>query len=212
MAVYRYLDDAWIDEFFMHGRLLLSTYDRCRTHEDLVRRDEREGKRQFHISHGNYGLAGLQTAGSRSHLLCASLLSSEDLMRHFGTTSYFSINNVSAFAEEVGKSPPAFVSLRYAKCTYVPERSIARRSAEPIRPDITRMLAAVEANDHEKVEEAFEEMNRALARIVDRQISDQVYSLKSHSASPEQEFRFVWTVDHDVPGPTAIECPRAAVY
>jgi hypothetical protein len=212
VTVYRYLDECWIDDFFAHGRLLLTTYERCRTHEHSVRRDEGEGKGQFYISHGDYGLAGMQTAGKRSYMLCASLLACEELMTRFGTTGYFCIDDVAGFCDAIAECLPSFASSRYGTCAYVSERSITRHSASPIPPDPTRLIVAAESNDRSALEEAFEAMNRELARTVADHIGEEIYFLKPDGYSSEHEFRFVWTVGHDVIEPRVVECPKAVGY
>lgn len=212
MIPIRYLDAKWINDFFVAGRLMLSTYEKCRTHEDLSRRDEREGKGNFHITDGLYALTGIQTSGSRSYILCTSLSESSALMRHFGTDDYFRIVDVPGFCKAISSSLSGFLSYKFGRCKYLPERSVVRNTLQSIPPDPSELLEAAKVKDQRAVEESFYRMNAQLAKRIDDEISDEIYFLKENTSEVKDEFRMIWTVNEDVVAPKEVVCPDATQF
>ena len=45
--LYRYIRQQYVDDFFENGNLRFTTLYTCRSHEDLIRRDDQEGKSIF---------------------------------------------------------------------------------------------------------------------------------------------------------------------
>lgn len=60
---FRYLPTPYVNGFFSDGSLLFTTYEKCRTHEDLTRRDSREGKASFHFPHAGQAASGIYGVG-----------------------------------------------------------------------------------------------------------------------------------------------------
>jgi hypothetical protein len=204
---------AYVDKFFFDGSLLLTTYEKCRTHESLVRRDSREGKSNFHFTHGIHAVSGIQDVGKQSYMLCTSATLSEEIMMGFGVDSWIEIVDPPAFAEAVSRSIQGFIELRLAPCQYVSERSLERTTRRPVMPDPTPPVEAANRGDGEAVVAAFHAMNRSLADRLDEEMKDKTYFLKE--AVPfevENEFRFVWTVDHEVVVPRVFACKDAVKY
>jgi hypothetical protein len=210
---YRYMQADYVESFFCDGSLLLTTYEKCRTHENLTRRDSREGKANFYFPHGSFVASGIQGVGKRSYMLCTSSTLSEGIMTRFGVDSWIEIVDPPAFADAISRAVPGCLSLRLAPCQYVAVRSVERTTERPIMPDPTRLLEAASSGDSGAVEVAFHAMNREMADHLDEEMEDSTYFLKE--AVPfeiEDEFRFVWTVDHDVVDPKVFICKEAAKH
>ena len=203
----------YVEQFFLDGSLLLTTYENCRTHEDLVRRDAREGKVNYHLLHGSQAVSGIQGVGKRSFMLCASSTLSAEMMTRFGTKNWIEIIDPLAFAEAISRKLPGFLQLRMAPCRYVSERSVERQTARPIMPDPAQLLQAARSGAYGGVEAAFHAMNRELADRLTDELDDDPYFIKE--AVPfdvEDEFRFVWTVSDEVISPLVVNCKEASKY
>lgn len=206
-VLYRYLPTKYIDDFFRDGSLLLTTYERCKIHEDKVRCDPNEGKRTYMLTHGGKVLAGIEGVGRRSYLLCTSMLADAD---HFDDKSYFTINDPLAFASAIARSVPAFRSGRLGKCLYRPDRSLSRESQRPVIPDPSELRAA---QSQEAVELAFNKIQQAMADLVDAELGGETYFVKAEVPfKKDAEFRFIFTVKDDVAGPLVVPCPEAISF
>lgn len=203
----------YVQRFLSEGTLLLTTYEKCRTHEDLTRRDAREGKTNFYFPHGNQVIAGIQGVGKRSYMLCTSSTLSDEILTRFEVDDWIEIVDPSAFAEAISRAIPGFLELRMAPCRYVSERSIERTTEKPIMPDPAQLLQAVHSGVAGAVDAAFHAMNREMADRLDDEMGDKTFFLKEESPfSVEDEFRFVWTVDHEVVAPKTFTCMEAVKY
>ncbi len=213
-SLFRYISAVHVDSFFRTGELRLTTYERCRTIEDESRRDTQEGELQFFVRSSEDGapaMAGVHGVGRRSYLLCLSEEHSVRLAAHFKEDSVFAINDVEAFAEEIGKCLPKGASLKKVEmggCRYK-ERSIeATRQLSCLRvsPELSRALAA---NDDGEIRRLLELIPAMMAQDIHSVIQDDGYFIKGPDHAHEKEFRIVWTVDAEVDGPAHVFCPSA---
>ena len=205
--LYRYLPTRYIDDFFRNGALMLTTYARCKIHEDQARCDPNDGKRNYLLTHGGMAVAGIQGVGKRSYLLCTSMFPGVD---HFDDKTYFAINNPLAFAAAVARSVPSFQSGRLGKCLYRSEPSLSVESERPVMPDPSELLAA---RDHQTVELAFNRMNQAMGHLVDSKLGAETYFVKAEARfEKDSEFRFIFTVDKDVSDVLVISCAEAVKF
>lgn len=210
---FRYLPTQYVDQFFADGSLLFTTYEKCRAHEDLTRRDAREGKTNFYFPHAGRVVAGISAVGKRSYMLCTSSTLSDDIKSRFQVDNWIEIVNPDAFADAVSRAIPGFIRLQKAPCRYVAERSIERSISTPIIPDHAPLIEATRSGVPGAVEAIFHAMNQQMADRLEDELGDETYFLKE--ADPyavEDEFRFVWTVDHEVSTPTVFKCPDAAKF
>lgn len=210
---FRYLPTQYVEQFFSDGSLLFTTYEKCRTHEDLTRRDSREGKTNFYFPHAGHAVAGIHGVGKRSYVLCTSSTLNDDIRLRFQVDNWIEVVDPPAFAEAVSRAIPGFIRLQMAPCRYVAERSIERPISTPVMPDPAPLIEATRSGIPGAVEAAFHAMNQQMADRLEDELGDAAYFLKE--ADPyaiEDEFRFVWTVDHEVRTPTIFRCPEAAKF
>ncbi len=210
---YRYMESRYVDDFFSNGTLRLTTYDECRKHEDQSRRDSREGKANFYFPHANHAIAGIQGVGRQSYMLCTSSTLSDEILSRFQADAWIEIFDPQGFAEAMSHAILGFTQLQMAPCRYAIKRSIEQRTIQPILPDPTQLVLAAQSGIAGSVEAAFEAMNRQMGERLDALLGDQTYFIKEeYPFSVEDEFRFVWTVDHEVIAPTVFKCMEAANY
>ena len=210
---FRYLPTQYVEQFFADGSLLFTTYEKCRTHEDITRRDSREGKTNFYFPHAGHAVAGIQGVGKRSYMLCTSSTLNDDIRSRFEVDNWIEVVDPPAFAEAVSRVIPGFTRLQMAPCSYVAERSIARPVPTPVMPDPALLVEATRSGVPGAVEEAFHAMKQQMAARLEYELGDTAYFLKE--ADPyavEDEFRFVWTVDYEVRTPAIFRCPDAAQF
>ncbi len=210
---FRYMQTKYVQKFLSEGTLLLTTYENCRALENETRRDAREGTTNLYFSQGNQVIAGIQGVGKRSYMLCTSSTLSDELLKRFKVEDWIEIIEPMAFAEAISRAIPGFVQLRMAPCRYVSQRSIERRIDESIMPDSAQLLQAAQSGVAGAVEAAFYAMNREMSDRLDDEVGNQTFFLKEESPfAVEDEFRFVWTVDHEVVAPKTFTCMEAVKY
>jgi len=126
---YRYLDREYVEAFFRHGTLRLSTFSKFAQHKDELRRDEHEGVTGV-VVRANQGemktIAARVQMGYDAHILCSSSYFSEDLMRRFGCDSYFRINDTTGFANAVSRHIPGFTHGAEGMCVHEEDPGILR--------------------------------------------------------------------------------------
>ena len=210
--LYRYLESKFVESFFDCGSLFLTTYARCRKHEDSVRRDEGEGKFNFHLQHGQSAIAVMQTSGDRSYMLCTSLVGSKELADRFGTDSHIKIVDPSGFFDAVAAALPRLEARKYGACEYLAERSEMKLLQAPLQPDMSKLLAAKALGGRGNVEELFYEMHSDFSRRVSDQMSDVGYFAKPNVFAIEKEFRMIWTMRDEVGDGKLIQCPDARKF
>jgi hypothetical protein len=204
-VLYRYIPTTYINDFFRDGSLMLTTYERCKVHEDKKRRDVNDGKRNYLLTHAEIAVAGIESVGRRSYLLCTSMIAGVD---HFDDNSYFAINDPLAFASAIARSVPAFRSGRLGKCQYRADPSLSRESERPVMPDPSELFAA---RDQKATELAFEKMRQAMADSIGKELGAETYFVKAEVPfKKDAEFRFIFTVENEVSGPLVI--PRSEAH
>ena len=212
MKLIRYIEQRYVDSFFVTGELLLTTYQKCRQHEDAVRRDTREGKFNFHIESNGYAASVIQTSGDRSYMLCTSLIEDPALARYFGVNGCIKIIDHAAFFEEVSAVIPGIESSRLGACEYVAERAKSILTTAPIQPNGDKLLAAIASDLHGDIEKLYYEMHNDFSRRVQDHLSNEGYFAKPKAFQSEVEFRMIWTIDQPVVAGRVIRCPGAIQY
>jgi len=210
--LFRYLDSQFVDSFFDSGELLLTTYRRCRAHEDLVRRDDREGKFNYYMTHENSAIAIMRIVGDRSYMLCTSSLASRNLAERFRTDSHFVIEDPSGFCDAISAALPGLQTVKHGPCEYLSERSETKLLSAPIQPNMTKILAAIASGEPSDLEELFNEMHQDFSRRFDDQTTDVSYFAKPNTFAGEEEFRMIWTMDEELDDGKIIYCPDARQF
>ena len=88
-AVYRYEDKRWIDRFFDHGELRLSTFAKFATYPDEVRGDRHEGVGMSYGEADGKAVSILGSEGVNCLIFCTTLHPSQKLQSEFGRDSIF---------------------------------------------------------------------------------------------------------------------------
>jgi hypothetical protein len=134
-------------------------------------------------------------------------------MERFEADNWIKILDPWAFAQAVSRVIPGFFQLRMAPCRYIAERSFSRAVASPLEPDSSKLLQALGDGQTANIEVLFNEMNQRMAERLDEELADRTYFVKEEDPyAVEDEFRMVWTVDHEVVTPKVFTCPEAVQY
>lgn len=194
-AVYRYMERRWANHFFETGELMLTTFARCMAVEG-ARRDPQEGTAVAMINHQHGALAFSRNAPNpRSYMLCSSLRDDDWLQEKFdGCDARFRIDDPARFAYEIAKALPGCENVVLGLCDYQPERGFT--SSSPI--DLMEGLNPGRLSDEEAAQ-FHETFMLRVAEMRRNSIRHEPHFIKpSEGYQDEEEFRFVWFVDHDV--------------
>jgi hypothetical protein len=208
-SVIRYMNTNFLEDFFESGKIMLTTYERCRNHEDQIRRDTKEGRCSFNLTHGNIGVSGIHTAGTHSYMLCGSIEESSDLMNHFCADNYLIINDIFGFSDAISRYIPGFVNGKFGSCVYKDDRLFDTQTKIPTVPDHSRLLASAQNGNSENLEKEFHRMNNELYDNVAKELADTAYFVKEKYFAEELEFRILWTTPYKTLEPLHIKCPEA---
>ena len=206
------MNEKYIEDFFDCGKIMLTTYERCRNHEDSVRRDEKEGSCHFHLTHGNMAASGIHTAGTHSYMFCGSTIESSSLMEHFSTDNYFLINDVIGFADAISRYIPGFIQGKFGCCVYKDERNLEKNTNHPVAPDATSLLNAAQNGDYADIEKEFYRMQQVMYQSVEGELADEAYFVKEQYFAKEYEFRIIWQTSKETFEPLHIQCPEAIKF
>lgn len=211
--LFRFLEQRYVDSFFSTGSLYLTSYRRCRTHEDAVRLDADEGKYTFHFQGRENNLFLRRDAGNNSYMLCTSFSSSPELKSHFGVNSCFRIDNPLRFIRAIEKSLDGVAETTARAVLYVWNRA-ARRSFEDseFMHRIKPLLDHVQGIKRGNLEQIWNEVHEEHARRLDGFMTGIEYYTKPLSYVREVEFRIVWTTATPTENGMIIECPEAVRY
>jgi len=211
--VVRYLETNNIKKFFETGELLLTSYSRCKNHEDKSRKDSNEGKSQYEVTYngayGNQKTCGWHDVGAGSYMLCTSKVESEALMRKFSVNGYFWINDVLEFSEAISKCIPDFLTTKYGCCTYQDTRVLSKQKTNPFMPLIPSK--PFEDEDHEKISQILYDFQNKLSEHY-YDAAEETFFLKEKHYSDEEEFRIIWNTSNKVDGYLIIKCPQAIQF
>lgn len=191
---------------------MLTTYNRCKNHEDEVRKDSNEGSCQYNFNHQNTTTAGWQDVGFQSYMFCTSMIESEQLMTKFNADGYFWIDNLFAFCDVVSRYIPGFEYGRVGACSYKKSRVISRTTDNPVRPCEKELNNAMSNEDQRLRSQALNNYQRTMSGNVNQELADESYFLKENTFSDEAEVRIIWTVPYDVKETITITCPEAIQF
>lgn len=201
--VYRYLESAYVDEFFSSGRLMLSSFSRFAEHVDEQRLDSKEGKTYLvHRTNDNGGQTLLveMDFGHDAYVLCGSLLPSLDLMHAFGANSAIVIIDPAGFAAAVAKALNGFRLGVDGPCSY------------QLRRIIEHDFGWLDFGLSEETEDISKFNVDVLEKTISSMATEHVYFLKDASYVSQAEWRFVWLVDHVADKNIVIDVPDARKF
>ncbi len=116
--VYRYMDSAFIEEFFESGRLRLSSFDAFSKHEDEQRKDTSEGKAVVFASSPNQTQVSVIGKGHDAYVLSTSVLDDDALGEQFGTLDRLEIFHPLQFALAIARRLPGCAGSLQGSCHY----------------------------------------------------------------------------------------------
>ena len=201
--VYRYMERKYVDDYFVSGKLMLSSFERFSKHADEQRLDSSEGKTYLiHRTAQNGGQTLLVEAdfGRDAYVLCGSLLPSLELMSAFGADSGIVIKNPMAFAYSISKCLRGFTRGYDGPCSY------------QLRRIIEHDFGWLELGPSDGTEDISRFDQVVLKEALDRLVSPDVYFLKNSSYVSQAEWRFLWVVDHVITGNIVLDVPDSRQF
>jgi hypothetical protein len=213
-SVYRHLEQEWVEDFFRTGSLRLTTLAQCREHEISNRADPRDGRIDFSIRDDSQMMAGVNKAGLRSYMLCASRSCAEPIQRRFNTDSWIEILDVAGFSNAVAKAINCAGEPLFGCCRYVDRKEVNEKAESPISNCFASFHEAAHnpTADISDISSEFAKANDQMAQLAEGPLGDKVYFMKDRPYEVEEEFRFVWPVDHAVDDPKVFSCPGALQF
>jgi hypothetical protein len=211
-SVYRHLEREYVRKFFKTGELMLTTLPECRNHEKASRKDPYDGLINFSLRDGSQMLAGLNVAGSRSYVLCASRTSGREIHERLSTDSWIEIKIPGGFAEAVGKAIPCTGEPLLGDCRYVESKEVNKVAAAPLDEPAVRLFEEINKPGADPQAALVQAMAES-AQLVEGLIGgDDAFFEKHLAFEVEREFRFVWPVGHAVTGPARFLIPDAIQF
>lgn len=179
--LYRYMDKAFVDEFFKNGSLRLSSFRKFSEHPHELCRDASEGAgtiiNKSSEGEGQTFLASI-SQGQNAYILCGSSIHHPNIAEKFQSNSGFRINDIAQFANAISSYVPGFVFGVEGPCHYVPNRVITRYGKVI---DLEKMKISENALDMHKMFEA-----------VFSKAGDDLLFLKEVTFADEYEYRLIW--------------------
>lgn len=210
--LFRYMRTSFVEDFFENGSLMLTSYERCRNHEDSTRKDTKEGTCNFNLVNGNFGAAGVHSVGQNSYMLCCSTSESDYLQDHFECDNYLIINDVFGFIDAVSRHVPGFVSGKLGSCIYKEERMINKTTSQSLQPNTSFLDDSGNLKQGINLSDEFNRMNHELYSRITNELTDNAYFLKNLEYSSELEFRVIWSTTKKADDVLKIKCPEAISF
>ena len=205
--VYRFLNRCYVDDFFDTGKLRLSSFAQFRKHTDEQRLDPGEGTvtllcRQSETNTESLLVRAL--VGTDAYVLSTCLVPSAEIMANFGSDSAIVIRDPVGFAEAVGAVLPSFRHGFDGPCSY--------QSRRFVYGDLSRLDASIEAHkafDTSPSDPAYaDRMGELIGAVAQRD----PYFLKHHAYMHQNEWRFVWLVNHTHQDVLFVTAPEARQF
>ena len=185
--VYRYMNRAYIDQFFDDGTLEISSFGHFRSFPDEVRGDKSEGGGVVSGQGSDEGFTFhlMTQVGEDGYMLSASLESSKDLEKCFKTDSHFKIVDPLGFAAAVSSALAGSTQVFLGFCNYQPLRVIEKQ------------VPGLSATDFTDKEGNFIIGGPGMMRRVGEMVGTGIdlMFLKEQRYQYQAEFRFVWTIN-----------------
>jgi hypothetical protein len=197
--VYRYLPRQYVDEFFGTGAIRLSSFSEFSKHPDEEKGDAGEGKHII-VGKGTKQTVFAVTAhGHDACVLSCSAILSDELMERFNCDAAIRVKNTTAFALAIARQLPGLRQGFEGSC-YYRDGSIEADIGD-FELDQLRTSPGEASLDLGK-----------LGGFALSMAGAAVYFKKREVYQHQSEYRFIWLVDHEVPGPVAVICPEARSF
>lgn len=201
-VLYKYLDQVYIDRFFETGEIKLGTYNSFSKTEDKYRTDYQEGTHEYVVWNKNrtHKWTLRRMTGGHNVIYCTSASNEfEKLTRKFNCNGYFKIINSLGFAYALAKSIKGFQLGLEGPAIYT-ETGQTNFYTEKYKVD--------DFTNDTPVHEIFKTFD-----VISKINFDLYFSKRSDDYKDENEYRFVWLLDHEPSeDEQIINCPNALQY
>jgi hypothetical protein len=195
-TVIRYMPQVYVDEFFDHGKLMLSSFAKFREHPDESKRDVEEG--QTHIEETNPNAKGVHLMGAPPcYVLCATSNQFDPEGVSWNTGSGFRILDPMSFAAAISWHIVAFSYGLQGACDYTDGPDVDVRSEKPFVPP----------DKHPGGPKGYQ---RDMERRIHDHTVDGLFS-KARDFITESEYRFIWFANAAEPV-HIVTCPEAREF
>lgn len=215
--VFRFMQQKYVDDFFDHGHLRLSSITRFEQHQDEQRGDTSEGWGFIAIRGKASTLMSVMRAGKDFYVLCGSANLTKNLCTAFGDCdAAMVIDAPLLFAQAIERHIPQFVRGFVGPAVYREGRYIQKFR------DLTEFdKISNKYNQHKLPDGAtIEEHNAHFEKLpieYQNAFKEQVYSieplfLKNSKYSDQAEYRFLWQSDAPIDPYLDITVPEATKF
>jgi len=186
-VINRFIDESYIDEFFNNGSLMLTTFERCKSLEDEIRRDDKEGYSHI-IGHKNGLRIETETyVGADAFMLCGSLNDSYKKANGEEFKCYMEIFNIGLLIQEVCKSLEAkgfkVRNVLFGSCFY------------SLKKTFEKEIKSFDPQESLKKMDETKGLDMNLFYGMLDIAGTNAYFQKPREKSIENEFRLIWQVD-----------------
>lgn len=199
-TLYKYLKTDYIDDFLNSGHIKLSSFFKCRSHENKARLDVNEGECALLGNSPTVKIA--YGMGNNSLIFCTSLLADKKLCKAFDVNDYLVIDNPIEFIKCITdkiQEQYRVKDILYGPCCYQSTRNVSR--------DISQ-----EDMDAVHKEKKPEKIIVALSNLKKKMENPDLYFLKLNKYKYQQEYRFVWICQAAFPDDIDLYVPKAIEF
>lgn len=193
----RYMEKKYVDEFFEHGKLRISSFNSFRKNPDEEQGDVFEGRVNAQIKTPNGSHAVVAMNGQEAYVMCATTVESQRLEVSFSTTSGFRIINTIGFANCISSHIPGFVAGLEGLCSYRDDTTIEKELKLDFPPPDLFPNPEVWAKEYDK--------------FVAQQTREGFF-IKRSKYSHQAEYRFIWFAQGNEREYIDVVCPEARQF
>ena len=214
-TVYRYMPSQFINEFFSHGKIRLSSLKKFAEHPNEMLRDEHEG-RFIHETKTDKALilALVDDYASNSYVLCGSTLYSEQNFETFDATECIAIHDTLNFSNAISRYINGFIGGAEGFAIYQDD------------PIIRQKIVSTQIDEYIENIKYNKEINKAPLQQLNENTPPELFQLvrasaafkKSTKYAHEFEYRMIWNTEKialpyiDIEVPNAIQfCERMKI-
>lgn len=198
-VLYKYLNQEYIDNFFLTGEIKLGTFNAFKHIEDNNRADYQEGTNEYKVWNKNRSFSWTlrRSTGDHNFIFCTSTSNDFETIgkNRFGCNGYFKITNSLGFAYEIAKVIKGFTKGLEGPALY----------SETGETDFfTEMYNVPDFDNTTYPPELYNTFH-----LISEINFDLCFSKRS-LYSMENEYRLVWGLDHNAEETELIiKCPGA---
>jgi len=194
--IYRYLSQQeYVDNFFNHGQIRISTVKDFAKHPDERFVDNEEGNNILAVTGENSTLYSLTEHGQASYIMSCSLLGPWANIRKYRKMHCYEITNPWQFAIAIAGKVNNCSNVVLGPCSYINTRVMVRNAAE---------LNLVEINNSSGQE--------GINQTVEGLLHHAPLFRKPIRYKMEFEYRLMWLVNREVTEPLILNCPEAVKF